>query len=184
MATKIQYPEWVEKYRTKGCTIRKVRDGYGLYKCTSVSSPDLPYPKSKQEYLGMVTEKDGFIPKRSTAAHPIFIEYGLSRLIWINFKRTLLRSSFNGSENLIRLGIVYFIFGSVNENLLRYTFIADGHETEIGHIDMGLQKVWFEAKFEDAEMVVIPRYIAEHKVPLKAKYEIRSEEHTSELQSR
>ena len=133
MATKIQYPEWVEKYRTKGCTIRKVRDGYGLYKCTSVSSPDLPYPKSKQEYLGMVTEKDGFIPKRSTAAHPIFIEYGLSRLIWINFKRTLLRSSYNGSENLIRLGIVYFIFGSVNENLLRYTFIADGHETEMAN---------------------------------------------------
>lgn len=81
----------------------------------------------------MVTEKDGFIPKRSTAAHPIFIEYGLSRLIWINFKRALLRSSFNGSETLIRLGIVYFIFGSVNENLLRYTFIADGHETEMAN---------------------------------------------------
>ena len=43
---------------------------------------------------------------------------------------------------------------------------------KIGHIDMGLQKVWFEAQFEDAEMVVIPRFIAEHKVPLKAKYEI------------
>ena len=74
----------------------------------------------------MVTEKEGFIPKRSTAAHPIFIEYGLSRLIWMNFKRPLLRSSFNGSETLIRLGIVHYIFGSVNENLLRYTFIADG----------------------------------------------------------
>ena len=35
MKAKNQYPEWVEKYRTKGCTIRKVRNGYGLYTLTS-----------------------------------------------------------------------------------------------------------------------------------------------------
>ena len=131
MKAKNQYPEWVEKYRTKGCTIRKVRDGYGLYKCTSVSSPDLPYPKSKQEYLGMVTEKDGFIPKRTTAANPVYIEYGLSKLIWKNFKRALLRSSFNGNETLVRLGIIHYVFGSVEEGLLKFTFISDGHETEM-----------------------------------------------------
>lgn len=128
MKTKNQYPEWVEKYRTKGCTIRKVRNGYGLYRCTSVSVPELPYPKSKQEYLGMVTEKDGFIPKKATSDHPLYIEFGLSHLIWGNFKRELLRSSFNGTEELIRLGIVKYIFADVNEALIRLTFISNGKE--------------------------------------------------------
>lgn len=128
MKVKNQYPEWVEKYRTKGCTIRKVRNGYGLYRCTSVSDPNLPYPKSKQEYLGMVTEKDGFIPKKATADHPLYIEFGLSHLIWGNFKRELLRSSFNGTEDLIRLGIVKYLFSDVNEALIRLSFISDGKE--------------------------------------------------------
>ena len=128
MRIKNQYPDWVEKYRTKGCTIRKVRNGYGLYKCTSVSVPDLPYPKLKQEYLGMVTEKDGFIPKKVTSDHPVFLEYALSNLIWRNFKRALIRSSFNGNEDLVRLGIVKYTFGDANEALIRLTFISDGHE--------------------------------------------------------
>ena len=128
MRTKTQYPDWVEKYRTKGCTIRKVRNGYGLYKCTSVSVPGLPYPKLKQEYLGMVTEKDGFIPKKVASDHPVFLEYALSNLIWRNFKRALIRSSFNGNEDLVRLGIVKYTFGDANEALIRLTFISDGHE--------------------------------------------------------
>lgn len=32
----VTYPDWAEKYRGKGRTIRKVRNGYGLYQCTSV----------------------------------------------------------------------------------------------------------------------------------------------------
>ena len=79
----------------------------------------------------MVTEKDGFIPKRTTAAHPVYIEYGLSKLIWKNFKRALLRSSFNGNETLVRLGIIHYVFGSVEEDFLKFSFISDGHETEM-----------------------------------------------------
>ncbi len=76
----------------------------------------------------MVTEKDGFIPKKATADHPLYIEYGLSHLIWSNFKRELLRSSFNGREDLIRLGIIKYIFSDVNEALIRLSFISNGKE--------------------------------------------------------
>lgn len=75
----------------------------------------------------MVTEKDGFIPKKVTSDHPVFLEYALSNLIWRNFKRALIRSSFNGNEDLVRLGIVKYIFGDANETLIRLTFISDGH---------------------------------------------------------
>ena len=131
MRVKNQYPDWVEKYRSKGHTIRKVRDGYGLYKCTSVYVPGAKYPKSVQEYLGMITEEDGFIPKKAVADHPVYIEYALSRFIWLNFKRDLLRSSFQGQEGFIRLGVVEYIFGDVTEDLIKLSFISDGCEDEL-----------------------------------------------------
>lgn len=130
MSIKNTYPDWVEKYRGKGQTIRKVRDGYGLYKCTSVYVPGARYPKSKQEYLGMITEK-GFIPKKSVSEHPSYIEFGLSHFIWSNFKRDLIRSTFNGSEYVARMGVVYYIFSAVNESLIPLTFISDGHADEM-----------------------------------------------------
>lgn len=131
MKTKNQYPEWAEKFRSKGHTIRKVRNGYGLYKCTSVYVPGAPYPKSVQEYLGMITEEEGFIPKKTVAEHPHYIEYGLSHFIWLNFRRDLQRASFQSLEGLLRLGVVKYIFGDVSEELLPYTFISDGHKEEM-----------------------------------------------------
>lgn len=131
MKTNNQYPDWVEKYRTKGCTIRKVRDGYGLYKCTSEYVPGAKYPKSKQTYLGMVTQKDGFIPKKSTSSHPSYIEYGLSHLIWCSFRRELCRSSFNGDDIFVRLAIIKYIFGSIRDDVIGATFLSDGLEQEL-----------------------------------------------------
>ena len=131
MNKKNQYPEWVEKYRGKGRTIRKVRNGYGLYKCTSKYDPVTKGPKLVQTYLGMITEADGFIPKKSVSSHPSYIEYGLSHVIWKNFKRTLVRSTFTGDEAVVRLGIIFYIFGAVREELIPLTFISDGVENEL-----------------------------------------------------
>lgn len=131
MKTKNQYPEWAEKFRSKEHTIRKVRNGYGLYKCTSVYVSGAPYPKSVQEYLGMITEEDGFIPKKTVTDHPNYIEYGLSHFIWLNFRRDLQRASYQSLEGLLRLGVVKYIFGNVSEELLPYTFISDGHAEEM-----------------------------------------------------
>lgn len=128
MGTRNQYPEWVEKYRGKGRTIRKVRNGYGLYKCTSEYVPGAKYPKLVQTYLGMITEDKGFIPKKSVSDSPSYIEYGLSHFIWINFKRILVRSTFTGDELLVRLGIISYLFGSVREDLIPLTYLSDGME--------------------------------------------------------
>ena len=123
------YPEWVEIYRTKGHTIRKVRNGYGLYSCTSVYVKG-SYPKSVQTYLGMITEKDGFIPKKVISSTPSYVEYGLSHLIWINFKRSLMRSFNNstGLEDIVVLGIIHYIFGSVDPCYIRSSYISHGKE--------------------------------------------------------
>ena len=123
MKRKNVYPDWVEKFRTKGHTIRKVRDGYGLYSCTSVYVKGST-PKSVQKYLGMITEKDGFIPKISMPEHPRYIEYGLSHFLLRNFKRDLQRASFGGLENFVYLGIVMFMFGAVDPCFIRATFLT------------------------------------------------------------
>lgn len=135
MKRSIDYPEWAEKYRGKGRTIRKVRDGYGLYECTSTYSPGQKYPKSRQTYLGMITEKDGFIPKKSedqqTSHSSYYLEYGLSHFIMANFKRDLMRSSYNATEDLIIFGIIYFLFGDFDEVFIRFTYLTHGKKEEL-----------------------------------------------------
>lgn len=133
MKRSVVYPDWVEKYRGKGRTIRKIRDGYGLYQCTSVYDPNLKYPKSVQKYLGMITEKDGFIPKKSSVEDTpaFYLEYGLSHFIMANFKRDLVRSTFNGDNDSVVFGIISYIFGGLNESFIRATWLTHDRESEL-----------------------------------------------------
>lgn len=135
MKKSVVYPDWVEKYRGKGRTIRKVRNGYGLYACTSTYSPGQKYPKSVSTYLGMITEKDGFIPKKTDQpAQPVpsrSLEYGLSHFILSNFKRDLMRSVYEATEITILFGMIQFIFDDVNEVFIRSCYACMEKQDEI-----------------------------------------------------
>lgn len=124
MNKKISYPAWVEKYRGKGRTIRKVGDGYGLYECTSQYVKGQRYPKSVQKYLGMISEEEGFIPKHVTPLNPKYIEYGLSHFILVNFKRDLMRSTYHGNYDLVVLGIVQYLFGNLDPVCLEASAVS------------------------------------------------------------
>ena len=132
MKTKNIYPAWAEKYRAKGKTIRKVRNGYGLYECTSTYVPGQKYPKSIQKYLGMITEKDGFIPKQSISDFQDYsIEYGLSHFIITNFKRELQRSTYDSNMAVVTLGIVFYIFGSIDPIFLNSSYISIHYKDDL-----------------------------------------------------
>ena len=118
------YPDWVEKYRDKGVTIRKKGNGYGLYKCTSIYVKSAKYPKTVQEYLGMVYEDRGFVPKTLKSDKPIYFEYGLSKFIMINFKRELLKAAYDKNEDIVKLGILMFIFDSYDEIFIKNSFLT------------------------------------------------------------
>ena len=124
MKRSVIYPDWAEKYRGKGRTLRKVRDGYGLYECTSVYVKGEKYPRSRQTYLGMITETDGFIPKKSGSLSGQYLEFGLSHFIMANFRRDLERCTFGGSEDIVLLGIVFFLFSSIDDVFLQATYLA------------------------------------------------------------
>lgn len=117
------YPDWAEKFRATGKTIRKVKDGYALYECTSVYVKD-GYPKLKQKYLGMITEKDGFVPKRIGSPAPLYLEYGLSRVIWLNFRREVSRHVFQCGDELMKLGVVAYVFGGLDDAYIRNSYLT------------------------------------------------------------
>lgn len=56
-------PEWAEKYRRPGTTIKKIGNGYYLYSATSKTVEGKKYPVSVQNYLGRITE-NGLINAR------------------------------------------------------------------------------------------------------------------------
>lgn len=57
------FPDWVEKYKTVGTTIKHIGNNYYLYHATSKYVPDKPYPISQQTYIGKITP-DGVISER------------------------------------------------------------------------------------------------------------------------
>lgn len=57
-------PEWAEKYKKPGTTIKKIGNGYYLYTATSQTIAGKKYPVSIQNYLGRITE-DGLVQART-----------------------------------------------------------------------------------------------------------------------
>lgn len=123
------YPDWVEKYHVKGTSIKKLKNGYALYRCTSVYDKKKRYPKSVQEYLGMITEDKGFIMKRKERLE--YLEYGLSSFIMDNYKNQLLRSSYDRNLVLVKLGIINYIFKSLDDVVFEHTYLAFDDKDEL-----------------------------------------------------
>ena len=77
------YPEWVQKYRTRGMTVKKKGDAYYLYKRTSKRIPGKKYPQPVDTYVGIITP-EGVIEshKRKVELSGIEVwEYGFSKAI-------------------------------------------------------------------------------------------------------
>ena len=55
MAAITVYPEWVQRYREKGTTIKKVGNNYYLYKHSSKRVPGKTYPVPVDTYIGKIT---------------------------------------------------------------------------------------------------------------------------------
>ena len=53
--TEKKYPDWVQKYRIKGTTVKKKGDSYYLYKRTSRRVKGKKYPQPVDTYIGVIT---------------------------------------------------------------------------------------------------------------------------------
>ena len=82
-ATEKVYPEWVQKHRTRGMTVKKKGDSYYLYKRTSKRVPGKKYPQPVDTYVGLITP-DGVIQsdkKKVVLSNVEVREYGFTRAI-------------------------------------------------------------------------------------------------------
>ena len=137
MSTRVnKYPDWVEKYRDKGKTIRKTAYGYGLYKCTSIYDPSKKYPVSKQEFLGMIYEDKGFVPKVGKVNNAyMYMGYGLSYVISNNFNRDIKRASYDKNENIINLAILKYVYGAYNEVIISSDYLTYQNKELINYLN-------------------------------------------------
>ena len=73
------YPDWVMRYKTKGIYIKKTKNGYSLFRGHSEREVGKKYPVLKcDEYLGLVTEKDGLIPSKPPVKPRVMVRtYGV-----------------------------------------------------------------------------------------------------------
>lgn len=83
--TEKQYPEWVQKFRTRGTTVKKRGDIYYLYKRTSKRVPGKKYPQPVDTYIGVITP-DGVVKserKKVSLTDAVVKEFGFSKAIEI-----------------------------------------------------------------------------------------------------
>lgn len=82
--TEKKYPDWVQKHRTKGTTVKKIGDSYYLYKRTSRRVKGKKYPQPVDTYIGVITP-EGVIQsnKRKVSLTDAEVwEYGFSKAVW------------------------------------------------------------------------------------------------------
>ena len=138
---KNELPNWVLKYDATGITFRKKGDTYLMIKVSSKRVPDKKYPVLLQEYLGTITEKDGFTPSKEKAkSNDFLLECSLSHFIMANFYDDLLRASFNSNKKLaeskIKAAIILFIYGVITPLTIRLSTISIGCEEEIEKLSL------------------------------------------------
>ena len=84
MATIKVYPDWVQKYREKGTTVKKVGNNFYLYKHSSKRVPGKKYPVPVDTYLGKITP-DGLEKeqaKRKVGTGEVEVkEFGFSKAV-------------------------------------------------------------------------------------------------------
>jgi len=75
-----KYPDWVNAFKEKGTSVKKVGNEYYLYKSTSKRVAGKKYPQPVEEYIGIIT-KEGVnrtkVKKISTDRVRVY-EYGMS----------------------------------------------------------------------------------------------------------
>lgn len=89
------YPDWVNAFKEKGTSVKKVGNEYYLYRSTSKRVPGKKYPQPVQEYIGIIT-KEGILRTRvrkiSTDRVRVY-EYGMSYALQSLLPETFLINS-------------------------------------------------------------------------------------------
>ena len=123
-------PDFAKPLKKRGYDVRERKGTYFLYKVTSKRVPGKSYPMLEQEYIGVIDSTGKLIRKKEYPSKKKreYLEWGLSSFIMARYKRTLLRSAYNGSAGknleLIELAAIRYAFGTLSETAIRRCHLA------------------------------------------------------------
>jgi hypothetical protein len=131
-----RYPDWVNAFKEKGTSVKKVGNEYYLYKATSRRVPGKKYPQPVEKYIGVIT-KEGVVAsgirKVSTDRVRVF-EYGMSYAMQALLPKAFLINSHD--EAVLRAAFLHVVRSvSPRSYLLRDATLPDPGELHI-NVDM------------------------------------------------
>ena len=131
------YPDWVNAYKEKGTSVKKVGSEYYLYRATSKRVPGKKYPQPVEEYIGRIT-REGVIRtnvrKISTDRVRVY-EYGMSYAMQLLLPEAFLINS--RDKETLRYAFLHIIKSiSPKSYLLRDTELP---ELSNLHINLNMQ---------------------------------------------
>jgi hypothetical protein len=136
------YPDWVNAFKEKGTSVKKVGNEYYLYRSTSKRVPGKKYPQPVQEYIGTITKEgvvQSHVRKISTDRVRVY-EYGMSYAL-----ESLLPESFlinSHDRETLRLAFLHIVkHVSPGSYLLRGTDLPALSEL---HVNLNLQLKRYE----------------------------------------
>jgi hypothetical protein len=137
-----RYPEWVNAFKEKGTSVKKVGNEYYLYKSTSRRVAGKKYPQPVQEYIGVIT-KEGVVKtnvrKVSTDTVRVY-EYGMSYVMQLLLPDEFLVNSHD--EQTLRLAFLHIVRrASPKSYLLRGVVLP---EPSALHINLNVQMKRYE----------------------------------------
>ena len=131
------YPDWVNSFKEKGTSVKKVGNEYYLYRSTSKRIPGRKYPQPVQEYIGTIT-KEGVVRSnvRKISMDRVRVyEYGMSYVL-----QALLPESFlvnKHDRETLRFAFLHIVrHYSPKSYLLRGTELPELSEM---HINLSVQ---------------------------------------------
>lgn len=130
-------PSWATKYKGKNKSLKYLgNDRYGLYEVTSKYDSIKGYSKSIQTFIGVISKDKGLVLKKKRVNDKaLYLEYGLSHFLYLNFKRNIQRSIGKGDSKyidyLIKLIIVKYVFGQVYDEFIDMTYLCLDKADEI-----------------------------------------------------
>jgi len=136
------YPDWVNAYKEKGTSVKKVGNEYYLYRSTSKRVPGKKYPQPVETYIGTIT-KEGVVRtgvrKISTDRVRVY-EYGMSYALQALLPEAFLINSHD--KETLRYAFLHIVkHVSPRSYLLRATELPTILEL---HINLNLQYKRYE----------------------------------------
>ena len=146
------YPDWVNAFKRKGTSIKKVGNSYYLYKSTSKRVKGKKYPQPVQTFIGTITEegvKPSNIKKVSTGKVYVYeygFSYALKKIIPAKFFRDIRNAE--KAEHIFLNIIKHFSPGSY---LLRGICLPSPEELHIS-LSVQIRKIERLCKLEMEEL--------------------------------